>query len=190
MSDHLFANGGGAPDHVFRRNCCREGRQSYGSAGPPSARSSLKPAMRPQLLSRPLLGAPSSPHRRPPCPLGVRGCDGRGYFRALHLDRSEVRPAPQRHGQHIRARGAPPAAAAINVACSTVEPKKLLQLRHRPPVRARGTMNSNRHALRAALSRQSLANSLVCDNRLKCCHAGPEMSRARAGANDWPARLF
>ena len=78
----------------------------------------------------------------------------------------------------------------INVACSTVEPKKLLQLRHRPPVRARGTMNSNRHALRAALSRQSLANPCVLESRLTFCHAGPEMSMARSSADDWPARLF
>ena len=78
----------------------------------------------------------------------------------------------------------------INVPCSTVEPLRLLKTRHGPLVRVRDTMTSNRHALRAALSRQSLANPCVLDNRLKFCHAGPEMSRARSSADDWPARLF
>ena len=48
--------------------------------------------------------------------------------------------------------------AVIIAACSTVEPLKRLQPRHRPPVRVRDTMDSNRHALRAALSRHSLTN--------------------------------
>ena len=48
--------------------------------------------------------------------------------------------------------------AVIIAACSTVEPLKRLQPRHRPPVRVRGTMDSKRHALRAALSRHSLTN--------------------------------
>ena len=56
------------------------------------------------------------------------------------------------------ARGAPLRQAVIIAACSTVEPLKRLQPRHRPPVRVRGTMDSKRHALRAALSRHSLTN--------------------------------
>ena len=80
--------------------------------------------------------------------------------------------------------------AVINVPCSTVEPLRLLKTRHGPLVRVRDTMTSNRHALRAALSRQSLANPCVLDNRLKFCHAGPDMCRARSGADDWLARHF
>ena len=78
----------------------------------------------------------------------------------------------------------------INVPCSTVEPLRRLKTRHGPLVKVHGTMTSNRHALRAAISRQSLANPCVLDNRLKFCHAGPQMSMARSRANDWPARLF
>ena len=55
------------------------------------------------------------------------------------------------------ARGAPLRQAVIIAACSTVEPLKRLQPRHRPPVRVLGTMDSNRHAQRAALSRHSLS---------------------------------
>ena len=59
------------------------------------------------------------------------------------------------------ARAAPPAAAAIIVAYSTVKSLDVVQPRHKPPVRVRGTMRSKRHAQRAALSRHSLANPHV-----------------------------
>ena len=88
------------------------------------------------------------------------------------------------------ARGAPLRQAVIIAACSTVESLRLLKTRHKPPVRVRGTLTSNRHALCAALSRQSLANPCVLDSRLKFCHAGPDMCRARSGTDDWLARHF
>ena len=62
----------------------------------------------------------------------------------------------------------------INVPCSTVEPLRLLKTRHEPLVTVRNTTDSNRHALRVALSRQSLANPCVLDNRLKFC---PQVQR-------------
>ena len=87
------------------------------------------------------------------------------------------------------AREAPPAAAAITVACSALESLWLLCPRHWPHLRVRVAMRSNRHAQRAALSRQSLANSLVCDDRSYFLSAGPETSSARSGADYWPAQL-
>ena len=88
------------------------------------------------------------------------------------------------------ARGAPLRQAVIIAACSTVESLRLLKTRHKPPVRVRGTLTSNRHALCAALSRQSLANPCAHEDRLRFCHAGPDLSRARSSADDWPARLY
>ena len=76
------------------------------------------------------------------------------------------------------------------MAYSNLLPPWTLRPCHKRPMIVRGTMNSNRHALRAALSRQSLANPCAHEERLKFCHAGPEMSRARSSADDWLARLF
>ena len=152
---------------------------------PPPECPSLESHMRRKFCPLLLLGAPSSPHCRPYCPLGVRGCDGRGCFRALHLDRSAVRPAPQRHGQHIRTRGAPPTATAITVTCSTLASPWLLWPGHRPPLRVQAATRSNRRAQRAALSRHSLANPLVLDVCSKFCPQGQRRAgRARVPTTD------
>ena len=78
----------------------------------------------------------------------------------------------------------------INVPCSTVEPLRLLKTRHGPLVRVRGTMDSNRHALRAALSRHSLTNWVVFDVRSKFCAQAQCCVGARVSDQDKPARLF
>ena len=88
------------------------------------------------------------------------------------------------------AREAPLRQAVIIAACSTVEPLKRLQPRHRPPVRVLGTMDSNRHAQRAALSRHSLANPLVLDVCSKFCPQAQICVMSLAGAQDRPAQLF
>ena len=103
-----------------------------------------------------------------------------GESLCLRAGRTGIHPALQRRGQHILAREAPPAAAAITAASSNAEQLKVLQPRYRPPIGARATMRSNRHTLRAALSRQSLANPCAHDNRLKFCPQGPRRAvRAR-----------
>ena len=71
------------------------------------------------------------------------------------------------------ARAAPPAAAAIIVAYSTVESVYFVQPRHGPPVRVRDTMRSNRDVQGAALSRHSLANPHVLENVSKFCPQDP-----------------
>ena len=80
--------------------------------------------------------------------------------------------------------------AVINVTCSTVEPLRLLKTRHGPLVRVRGTMTSNHHALRTALSRQSLANPCVLDIPSKFCPQAQCCVGARVSDQDKPARLF
>ena len=127
-----------------------------------------------------LLGAPSSPHRRSS---SAQCSSGRGVApdaTGLRASRTAIRPALHRHGRHNRAREAPPTAAAIIAAYSTVKSLYLVQPRHWPPLRVRTTTSSNRHAQRAALLRQSMANPLVDENLSKFCPQGQRRAgRAR-----------
>ena len=77
------------------------------------------------------------------------------------------------------------------MAYSTVESLDVVQPRHRPPVRVRGTMRSKRHAQGAALSRHSLANPHILENVSKFCPQDPRrVWRARVPTTAADAALL
>ena len=79
-----------------------------------------------------------------------------------------------------RAREAPPAAAAITVACFTLELLWLLWPRHWPPLRVRIATRSNLQAQRAALSRHTLAKlSFATIAHISCLQGHRRAVRAR-----------
>ena len=137
----------------------------------PSSRARLNEPCRRHRCAQRLVGAPVHPNGG-----RQRACDPRDPGRSSMVVTAKQIARGLPAGNHLNLdvngpREAPTAATAIKLACSNLAPPWRLRPRHGPPVRVRGTKRSNRHAQRAALSRPSLANPLVCAVRAKAVQA-------------------